>query len=70
MSEVQAEYQQSQTKEYVPPQKVAVVDFQVPFNSMVWFMVKGAVAAIPALIIIAVIASVLSFAATVMFAAA
>lgn len=34
------------------PQEVAVVDFHMPFMAMVWFMVKWAFAAIPALIIV------------------
>jgi hypothetical protein len=34
------------------PQEVVVVDFRMPFMAMVWFMVKWAFAAIPALIIV------------------
>lgn len=36
-------------------QPVVVVDFQMSFNSMVWFMVKAAIAAIPAMIIITIL---------------
>ncbi|WP_156115018.1 hypothetical protein [Pseudomonas sp. ML96] len=36
-------------------QPVVVVDLHMSFNSMVWFMVKWAIAAIPAMIILAVI---------------
>ncbi len=35
--------------------KVTVVDIKMPFSSMVWFMVKWAVAAIPALTILLVL---------------
>lgn len=38
---------------------VVVVDVKMPFLSMVVFMVKWAIAAIPALIILAIIGSVL-----------
>ena len=38
---------------------VTVVDIRMPFLSMVVFMVKWAIAAIPALIILAVLSSVL-----------
>lgn len=40
---------------YTPPATVAVVDLQMPFWSMVWFMVKWVIASIPALIILALI---------------
>ncbi|WP_036992222.1 FmdB family zinc ribbon protein [Metapseudomonas furukawaii] len=46
--------------DYVRPQQVVVVDFQMSFNSMVWFMVKAALASIPALIILAVIGALLT----------
>ncbi|BAU76131.1 hypothetical protein ppKF707_0776 [Metapseudomonas furukawaii] len=36
------------------------MDFQMSFNSMVWFMVKAALASIPALIILAVIGALLT----------
>jgi hypothetical protein len=36
-------------------QKVRIVDLEMPFMSMVTFMVKWAIAAIPALIILALI---------------
>lgn len=39
--------------------EVVVVDVKMPFWSMVWFMVKWAIAAIPAFIILAVIGAVL-----------
>jgi uncharacterized membrane-anchored protein YitT (DUF2179 family) len=35
--------------------KVVVTDIKMPFWSMVWFMVKWSIAAIPALIILAII---------------
>lgn len=35
---------------------VVIVDINMSFNSMVWFMVKWAIAAIPALIILSLIA--------------
>lgn len=34
------------------PQKVVVMDINMSFPSMVWFMVKWALAAIPAMIIV------------------
>jgi ABC-type multidrug transport system permease subunit len=39
--------------------QVTVIDIKMPFLSMVVFMVKWAIAAIPALIILAVLSSVL-----------
>jgi hypothetical protein len=47
---------------YVKPQEVVVVDFQMSFNSMVWFMVKAALASIPAIVILTVIFFVLQIA--------
>lgn len=43
-----------------PATRVVVTDIRMPFWSMVRFMVKWAIAAIPALIILAVIGAVLS----------
>lgn len=37
------------------PQEVVVVDLNMSFSSMVWFMVKWALASIPALIILAIL---------------
>jgi hypothetical protein len=45
----------------VPPSEVRVVDFDMPLGSMVAFMLKWAIASIPALII-------LSFAGALLFA--
>jgi hypothetical protein len=42
------------------PAPVRIIDVKMPFGSMVVFMVKWAIAAIPALIILAVIGAVLS----------
>lgn len=39
-------------RQYPGAQPVVVVDFQMSFNSMVWFMVKAAIASIPAFIIL------------------
>jgi len=39
-------------KKYPGAQPVVVIDVQMSFNSMVWFMVKWALASIPALIIL------------------
>ncbi len=47
-------------KQYPGAQPVVVVDFQMSFNSMVWFMVKAAIASIPAFIILFVIGAVLA----------
>ncbi|MTW22225.1 hypothetical protein [Allochromatium palmeri] len=41
-----------------PNTRVTVVDIQMPFLSMVVFMVKAAIASIPAVFILTVIASV------------
>ncbi len=41
-----------------PPERVAVVDFQMPFGSMVVFMVKWVIAAIPALLILGIVAAI------------
>jgi len=38
------------------PMPVSLVDINLPFESMVWFMVKWAVAAIPAFLMLAAIA--------------
>ena len=35
-----------------PPQRISVVDFDMPFSRMVIFMIKWAFAAIPAVIVI------------------
>ena len=40
---------------YEGAQAVVVLDLQMSFNSMVWFMVKWVLASIPALIVLAVI---------------
>jgi hypothetical protein len=42
---------------YEPNTRVTVVDIQMPFLSMVVFMVKAAIASIPAVFIVTVIAS-------------
>lgn len=46
-------------KQYKGAQPVVVLDVSMSFNSMVWFMIKWALAAIPAMIILSVIAVVL-----------
>ena len=46
--------------EETTPQRVVVVDIKMPFSSMVAFMVKWAVAAIPALIILIVLGALFS----------
>jgi hypothetical protein len=43
------------TEPNTPSQRVSVVDINMPFGSMVLFMVKWAIAAIPALLILACI---------------
>ena len=43
-----------------PEQHVTVVDLRIPFFRLVFFLVKAALAAIPAAIILSVIAFVLS----------
>lgn len=45
--------------------RVVVTDFDMPFGSMVWFMVKLGVASLPAVIILAVLGFILSIPATV-----
>jgi hypothetical protein len=42
------------------PAPVRIVDIKMPFGSMVVFMVKWAIAAIPALIILAILGALLS----------
>lgn len=42
----------------LPVQRVAVVDLDMPFASMVGFMVKWSLAAIPALLILGVAAAI------------
>ena len=48
---------------YTPPliSHVTVRDFDMPFMSMVVFMIKWALASIPAMIIIAIMATVITF---------
>jgi hypothetical protein len=46
--------------EYRGAQPVVVMDLNMSFNSMVWFMVKAAIASIPALVILFVIGFVLT----------
>lgn len=43
---------QQALRNYPGAQPVVVIDVQMSFNSMVWFMVKWALASIPALIIL------------------
>lgn len=44
------------------PQPVAIVDFRMSFMSMVWFMVKWALAAIPAaIILVAIVVAAVAF---------
>jgi hypothetical protein len=45
--------------EVAPAQPVVVIDFQMPFGSMVGFMVKWTIAAIPAIIILLILGAVL-----------
>jgi hypothetical protein len=48
-------------EEYDPfPNEVVVVDFDIPFGSLVWLLVKIALASIPALMILGVILSLVS----------
>ncbi len=42
-----------------PVQEVVVINFDMKFGTMVWFMVKWAVAAIPALLILAAIYAII-----------
>ena len=42
-------------------QKVVITDIDIPFGSMVKFLVKGALAVIPAIIILAILGAVLTF---------
>lgn len=42
--------------------RMAVIDFRMPFWSMVVFMVKAAIASIPAIIILAVLGAAVSMA--------
>jgi hypothetical protein len=49
------------------PQQVTVIDVNMPFGSMVGFMVKWAIASIPALIILFVLSMVLIAIASVVF---
>jgi hypothetical protein len=44
----------------VPVQRIVVVDLRIPFFRLVFFLVKAALAAIPAAIILSIIAFVLS----------
>lgn len=41
-------------------QEVVVVDVRIPFTSMVWLMVKWAIAAVPAALILILLAGLLS----------
>jgi hypothetical protein len=44
------------------PQPVVIVDFRMSFMSMVWFMVKWALAAIPAaIILVAIVVAAVAF---------
>jgi hypothetical protein len=51
------------------PSSVRIVDVNMPFGSMVGFMVKWAIAAIPAIIILAVLGFVLTAMLAGMFGA-
>ena len=48
------------TKKEKPPQIVRVVNFDMPFIDMVFVMVKWAIAAIPAIIILSIIGFIIS----------
>jgi hypothetical protein len=50
-----------------PSNRVTVVDIQMPFWSMVVFMVKAAIASIPALIILTLLAMLISAIVTALF---
>jgi hypothetical protein len=43
-----------------PLVRVEVVRFDIPFGQMIWLMVKWAIAAIPALVILAIIGAVIA----------
>jgi hypothetical protein len=43
-----------------PAQRIVIVDLRIPFFRLVFFLVKAALAAIPAAIILSIIAFVLS----------
>lgn len=47
--------------------EVRVKDFDMPFGSMIWFMIKWAFASIPALIIISVVIGGIIFAFALVF---
>jgi hypothetical protein len=49
------------------PQRISVVDFDMPFGRMIVFMIKWAFAAIPALVIIWTVLFVLFLIATLFF---
>lgn len=51
---------QGAIRDYPGAQPVVVVDLRMSFSSMMWFMVKAALASIPAFIILFVIGSVLA----------
>lgn len=55
MSEVTAE-----AGEEKKPQRVVVTNLDMEFGTMVWFLVKLAIAAIPAAIILAVLVAILA----------
>lgn len=59
-----------QTGERIPPQQVIVTDFDMAFGSMVKFMVKWAIAAIPALIILLIVGTVAGTAVVAMVSGA
>lgn len=48
-------------------QRVVVTDIDIPFGSMVNFLVKGAIAVIPAIIILAILGAFLTFVFAVIF---
>jgi hypothetical protein len=49
-----------------PDQRIVVVDFRIPFLRLVFFFVKAALAAIPAILIVGAIFMVLSAAVVAM----
>lgn len=48
------------TKRPTLDQRVTVVDLDISFGSLIWLMVKGTIAAIPAMILLAIIGGILS----------
>ena len=66
--QIKAEVQRKEQQQKIEDQSVHVISFDMPFGDMVGFMVKWALASIPAFIILAIIGAIFVAIFTAIFA--